>query len=412
LNSPLANIFRLALLALVALPARCLFAQPPQWVLMTAAFDRQQITVSQIDPVDLIFTEHGKPMTLGLDQVLRLDRQDISTTPSGPWQLRLVDGDRIFGQAGDLQNDLLMWTNPMLAELKFPLDQVQAMVRSGDVPGDTRKEDRIVLANHDQVSGVVSGIQDGKVSIQAHSQTTAVPLSSTDAILFASIPAARKLPTEAYRILLRDQSRVTVQSLSLKSDRLVAQFPGSGEERSVNFDDVMSIEHVNGPVSWLSDRSPITSEQAAFASDLSYPPQMDRNVFGGPLRFESETFAKGIGVHANSKLTFSLDGSYRLFRTRYAIDTTGDCGKANVIVRILLDGKPVHVREHLKAYQMSPVVSLDLGNSKTLTLEVTAGAAADTQDRLNWLEAALVRQATTANRPDGLSPTTGTTIPS
>jgi hypothetical protein len=275
-----------------------------------------------------------------------------------------------------------------------------------------RKEDRIVLANHDQIRGVVAGIEGGKILIQVNSQTTAIPLTNTNAILFASAPPAQQPPTEAFRIVLRDQSRLTIRGMSTLGGKLVAQFPGSTENRPVNLDDVLSIEHVNGPVSWLSDRSPITSEQAAFASDLSYPPQMDRNVFGGPLRFESETFAKGIGVHANSKLTFSLDGSYRLFRTRYAIDTTGDCGKANVIVRILLDGKPVQVREHLKAYQMSPVVSLDLGNSKTLTLEVTAGAATDTQDRLNWLEAALVRQPTAANRPDGLSPTTGTTIPS
>ena len=302
----------------------------------------------------------------------------------------------------------------MLAELKFPIDQVQAIMRVVDPPGlgEVRKEDRIVLANHDQVSGVVLGIEAGKVSIQANSQTTTILLSSMDAILFASTPAAQKPPTEAYRITLRDQSRVTVHGLSLQGGLLSAQFPGSSEQRPVKLDDVVSIEHLNGPVSWLSDRTPITSEQAAFASDLSYPAQMDRNVFGGPLRFEAETFAKGIGVHANSKLTFALDGSYRIFRTRYAIDTTGDCGKADVTVRVLLDGKPVHVREHVKAYQMSPVVNVDLANSKTLTLEVTAGAATDTQDRLDWLEAALVREAPVAHRGDGLSPTTGTTGPS
>jgi hypothetical protein len=262
------------------------------------------------------------------------------------------------------------------------------------------------------VSGVVAGIEGGKISIQANSQTAVIPLANTNAILFASAPPAQQLPTEAFRIVLRDQSRLTIRGMSSPTGKLIAQFPGSSEQRSVNFDDVLSIEHINGPVSWLSDRTPITSEQAAFASDLSYPAQMDRNVFGGPLRFEAETFAKGIGVHANSKLTFALDGSYRIFRTRYAIDTSGDCGKADVSVRILLDGKLMHVQEHVKAYQMSPVVNVDLANSKTLTLEVTAGAATDTQDRLDWLEAALVREAPVAHRGGGLSPTTGTTGPS
>ena len=119
-----------------------------------------------------------------------------------------------------------------------------------------------------------------------------------------------------------------------------------------------------------------------------------------------QTFEKGIGVHANSRLVFPLDGAYRLFRTRYAIDTTGDVSKADVNVRILLDGKPVHEQKQVRAFKLSPVISIELGKAKELALEVTAGGVTDTQDRLDWIEPALVRDL-----PATL-PTATATVPS
>jgi NPCBM/NEW2 domain len=390
-------------------------AQTADWTLMTASFDRQLISITGIQGGNLIFTRQGKTDHIPLDQVLRLDRQEQPSSESGSSQLFLANGDRLAGQCGDLDNDTLKWTSPTLGAMKFPIDQVQAIVPTG---GDAsslaanRKEDQIILANHDQISGVISAISGGKISIQANGQTTAIPLTSISAVLFASNPSSQHSIGEAYRLILRGPSKITVHDISVKDGRLTADFPGIEHPQPIEFNYISSIEHLNGPVSWLSDRTPITSEQSAFMSALSYSAQMDRNVFGGPLRFESETYSKGIGVHANSKLVFALDGSYPKFRTRFAIDTGGECSKADVNVRILLDGKAVYEKQHIRAYQAPPLVELNLGHAKTLTLEVTAGGATDTQDRLNWLEAALVRQPTGEPRSDGLSPTTGTTGPS
>jgi hypothetical protein len=138
---------------------------------------------------------------------------------------------------------------------------------------------------------------------------------------------------------------------------------------------------------------PTANLQTPFNSETTYPAKMDRNVFGRPLRVGSQTFEKGIGVHANSTLTFPLDGTYKSLRTRYAIDTTSEAGKADVNVRILLDDKVVYDQKNVRAYRISPLVSINLGDAKALTLEVTAAAATDTQDRLDWIEAALVKEA-------------------
>jgi hypothetical protein len=141
---------------------------------------------------------------------------------------------------------------------------------------------------------------------------------------------------------------------------------------------------------------PTANKQVPFNSETTYPAKMDRNVFGKPLRFGGQTFEKGIGVHANSVVTFSLDpmAGYRFFRTRYAIDGgSGDASRADVNLRILADQKVVYEKKGVRAFGLSPVVTVDVSGARTLTLEVTAAGVTDTQDRLNWLEAALVKEA-------------------
>ena len=60
-------------------------------------------------------------------------------------------------------------------------------------------------------------------------------------------------------------------------------------------------------------------------------------------------------------------------------------------VRIKLDDKVGHEREHFHAGELSPPVVLDLNVPTSLTLEVDFGANGDSEDRLNWIEPALLK---------------------
>jgi hypothetical protein len=120
---------------------------------------------------------------------------------------------------------------------------------------------------------------------------------------------------------------------------------------------------------------------------------MDTAVDGSPLRFGSQVFDHGIGVHAYSRLTYAIDPGWKGFRTQYSIDSSEDFPRplADVTVRIKLDAKTVHEQEHVRAGLLSPVIWIDLSGAKTLELEADYGNAGDTQDHLNWIEPALVR---------------------
>ena len=107
-------------------------------------------------------------------------------------------------------------------------------------------------------------------------------------------------------------------------------------------------------------------------------------------------------MHSYSRLSWDLDGTFEAVRTRYAIDTGQANTIADVTVRILLDGKVVYEQPHVRAGTLSPVIVVDIKSAMKLTLEVDYGDNMDTQDRLNWIEPALLKHKPTA-KEDGAS---------
>jgi hypothetical protein len=394
------------------------------WTFTTADFHRSVGVLKSIDDHAAHVAQSNNPdLTIPLDSLLRAERATAAaaaaarpTTAAPKFALFLQNGDRLTGEPVALKDDILTWSTAAVGSLQFPVQELRAFTRLAALPGidDDRKEDQVALSNHDVVRGAVIGIEDAKILIQTGGDTVPLPLTSADSILFASPARQPPPPVRCWRVRLVDGSTLTVPALRAADNKLAfdATLAKDGKARSTDLANILTLEQLNGPVSWLSDRVPTINEQIPFNSEATYPARMDRSVFGKPLRVGSQTFDKGIGVHANARLVFPLDGQYKLLRTRYAIDTGGDAGSsaaADVNIRILLDGKVVHEHQHFKAFKLSPLITVELGNAKELTLEVTAGGVTDTQDRFDWIEAALIREPPPpppAPPPPTSSPTT------
>jgi hypothetical protein len=216
-----------------------------------------------------------------------------------------------------------------------------------------------------------------------------VPLESVVAVRFAATaPPAAGAAQRAFRVKLTDGSQLTGSTVKLAGDKL-ALATASGE-RTIGANDVVSIEQANGPVAWLSSLPPVESVHTPLFETIR-PARMDATVRGEPIRFGDRTYYRGIGVHARSVITWPLDGTYKTFRTQYAID--GEQPYANVTVRIRLDDKVVHERTDFTAGELSPVVQFPLDAAKQLVLEVDYGKTYDVQDRFNWIEPALLKSA-------------------
>jgi hypothetical protein len=389
------------------------------WTLSTSDFRTEVVSLRGIDEKGIRVAPAGGAAATGAERVippeafLQLDRSAAAAAVERPakFLLDLVSGDRVGGEPLSLENDRLTWRNASAGELAIPMTQVAAFTRAG-VPAAPdlsapRTEDLVVLSIGDRVAGIVTGITADVVKVKTATggdEPVAVPLKAVNMILFASsgsgpsAPATNKTSKAArtYRVRLDDGSSLLLTSLALSNNRLTASFGGSGGAalRPLELTNVVGIEQLNGPVSWLTSRRPGEDVQIPFVgatSQSAWKTRTDTDVAGHPFVVGGQAFYRGVGVHSYSRLVYPLDGSYKAFRTRYGINDS--LVHADVTVRIHVGDKLVHETKHVRAGQASPVVVVDLpAAAKQLVLEVDYGDGIDVEDRLNWLEPALLRE--------------------
>jgi hypothetical protein len=379
-----------------------------EWVLTTADFRSDRVTLRGIDErgvtvVPVASAAGGQGRQVGFDRMLQLERIGGAKpvpTSSARFVLVLQGDERIAGEPKALEGETLVWTSPSLGEIKLPLARVRAMAQpkqldalaSADRAGAT--EDVITLVNGDTVRGIIAAIDGSTISVQsAGGDKVDVPLGSVSHVQLAKVAGAQNANPSAsaqrgFRVTLADSTTISAPSLSMRGQQLSLRLD-DGAARSVPVATVTSIEQVNGPVVWLSLLPPSENVQTPFLK-YSAPAQMNRTTDGEPIRFGDHAYARGIGVHAYSRLTWPIDPAYRAFRTQYAID--GQLPYANVTVRIKLDDHVAHEQKDFRAGTLSPVVMLDTKGAKTITLEVDMGETYDVQDRFNWIEPALLKE--------------------
>jgi hypothetical protein len=390
---------------LVSAGARAFAQDASAWTLSTADFHTEAVTFRGIDDkgVHVVPSAGGKEQVVPPEAFLQLDRSVTPVERPAKFMLHLLTGDRVGGEPVKVENDQLSWRNAAVGELAVPLTAVAALAKSGQVIdlAAQRNEDVVALSNGDTVRGIVTAMAGGQVQVKPSGggEAVPVPLDSVVSIQFASAgsSATNLSPTgkesRAYRVRLDDGSTVLGSSLSVAGDKMNLSV-GGGAPRPLPLARVIGIEQVNGPVSWLTSRTPSQDVQQPFVggSEQSvWKTRTDADVAGQQLMVAGRLFKRGIGVHSYSRLAYPLDGTFKAFRTRYGINDS--LVRADVTVRILVGGKVAHEKQNVKGGTLSPVVVVDLpADAKELVLEVDYGQGIDVEDRLNWLEPALLRQ--------------------
>jgi len=160
----------------------------------------------------------------------------------------------------------------------------------------------------------------------------------------------------------------------------------------------------DGTIAFLSDLEPAETRAGSVFGDefgMRWPHRVDRAVSGGLLRSGGRTYARGLGVHAGSRLRWELDGGWSTLRGRVAIDDSvlglPGAARASVEFRIWVDGTP---DEDEPTWRSGPIGAgevplaiegLDLTGARSLTLEVDPAEHYSVGDRANWLRMLLVR---------------------
>jgi hypothetical protein len=394
-------------------------AQEP-WTLSTADFKTEQVTLRAIgeDGVTVVPVGQAEARVVPPAAFVQVDR-NLAAPEQGAassFMLHLATGDRVGGEPVKVENDQLTWNSTAVGELVVPLTQLTAITKPGQAPDAGRRtEDVVVLANGDTVRGIVTSMAGGQVRVKSggDAEPLSVGMDSVVAVHFATAAAANPAPAPGgggaeggprlYRVRLDDGSSIAGTSLSLADGKLSLAVGtgggGGGEPRPLDLARVAGIELVNGPVSWLTSRTPSQDVHVPFVASGQplWRTRVDADVAGDPFVIGGRTLKRGLGVHAQSRLVYPLDGSFKAFRTRYGINDS--LVRADVTVRIKLGDRVAHEAKNVRAGVLSPVVVVELADAKELVLEADYGEGIDVEDRLNWLEPALLREVPKEEAP-------------
>jgi dienelactone hydrolase len=117
----------------------------------------------------------------------------------------------------------------------------------------------------------------------------------------------------------------------------------------------------------------------------------DKGVEGKPIRIGGKQYARGLGVHANSKITFPLDGQYSSF---HVVPGPDDAHKGQIEMKILVDGKTRFASGLMSSRDTTArkPLAIPVSGAKTLSLIVTDGDGNRGGDHASWGDAYLSKE--------------------
>ena len=113
----------------------------------------------------------------------------------------------------------------------------------------------------------------------------------------------------------------------------------------------------------------------------------DKGVEGKAISVGGKTYARGLGVHADSEITFPLDGKFATF---HAVPGPDDAHHGTVEMKILVDGKEKYASGKVSSagFKAKPV-AIAVTGAKELTLVVTDAGDGRGGDHACWADAHL-----------------------
>jgi hypothetical protein len=147
---------------------------------------------------------------------------------------------------------------------------------------------------------------------------------------------------------------------------------------------------------FLSELTPtvVSAEGSPFGDGFGmvWPHRVDRSVTGSLLTVGGQVYTRGLGVHAPSRLEWTLDGSWSALRLGAAVDdeVLSFSSKGSVVFRVIVDGELRF--ESASTSAGSPVTDVGeiaLAGAKSLVLEVDMDRDLHVADRADWLRPVL-----------------------
>ncbi|QDV74348.1 NPCBM/NEW2 domain-containing protein [Botrimarina mediterranea] len=110
---------------------------------------------------------------------------------------------------------------------------------------------------------------------------------------------------------------------------------------------------------------------------------------GRSIRLNGVVYPKGLGVHANSEITYALDGQYARFVSDIGVDD--EVGGGTVVFRVLVDGVEVYNSGTMTGASPTQAVDVSVVGASELKLIVDDNRDGNGEDHADWAGARLTQ---------------------
>jgi hypothetical protein len=388
------------------------------WTLTTADFKTQaKLSVNTWMPGEglSVSTAAGNLVKTASRDVVSLVSERAKAAGSGKWTLTLRNGDVLDGEPVGVTGQALSFAVAELGTIELPIKslailQFKESKLAASATGAAADKDVVKLRNGDQMEGIFLSLDADKLKLASGADSTPaeLELGHVDRVSFGGVTAARAVGPLAARVTFVSGSVLTVPlsdkdgAFSWSVGDVVVRDP-AGKPRKTTADQIVSLEVLGGRVIFLTELDPAKDKQVSYL-DTQWPTQVNRNVLGQPLKAGKVIYARGLGVHTRSVLTYDLaaaggggeggaagSGGFETLMLRAGVDdSAAPYGEASLSV--VLDGKVLWEGRNMKAGQVSEELRLPVKDGKMLELRAEPAGRLDVLGRVDWLNAALVRR--------------------
>lgn len=310
---------------------------------------------------------------------------ELPGTPGKRLGVWLVDGSWLpVGSIAVGAKDHELAVNGPLGAFTLPLTAVRGWGIGQALPDGESKDDQVLL-DSGVLSGRIDGLIAGKLVLKSalDPQPLSLALDQVRAVRLAiplRAPKGVRLATTLDELHPPLRVQPTADGFVLAAVPQALLGPALATAR-------LRIE--GGRRQYLSELDPAVVEETG-AFGVVWPHKRDRNLDESPLRLGGVRYERGVAVHSQARLGWTLNGGYTRLRALTGIaDLVGDQG--DCAASLLVDGMVVWSRDSVRGGEKPQPIDLDLTNAKKLELKVDYGARYDIADHFVLADAYLIK---------------------
>ena len=260
------------------------------------------------------------------------------------------------------------------------------------------KEDKLFLTDGGKISCMIEAIQSSFIQYQIQGLgSRKIPFSKLLALRLAPLGGEINRPKSGIVSLYTkygDKIYGKIQKLNSREVILKTLF---GTLLKLPTDAIEEIYFHQRKAPFLSQLAWETYEfipGIAAQGGLSFPPQIGKNVLGGPLKIRGRVYREGIGVHTKTKLIYSLNQQYKRLILTFGFDDSARHSQyaPKAKLKIWGDGRLLYESKIFRPLELLRT-RVDVLGVKTLILEVDFGKnREDILGRVNLVDGVLERE--------------------